>query len=53
MIPMFLITKEKNLIVYTSENKPEPKPGQTLISLVSKDSPVEKRKEAELLERKE
>ena len=53
VIPMFLITKEKNLIVYTSENKPEPKPGQTLISLVSKDSPVEKRKEAELLERKE
>ncbi len=53
VIPMFLITREKNLIVYTSENKPEPKPGQTLISLVPKDSPVEKRKEAELLERKE
>ncbi len=53
VIPMFLIGKDKNLIVYTSENKPEPKPGQTLISLVSKDSPVEKRKEAELLERKE
>ncbi len=53
VIPMFLISKDKDLIVYTSENKPEPKPGQTLISLVSKDSPVEKRKEAELLERKE
>ncbi len=53
VIPMFLINKDKNLFVYTSESKPEPKPGQTLISLVPKDSPVEKRKEAELLERKE
>ncbi len=53
VIPMFLITKEKNLVVYTSESKPEPKPGQTLISLVPKDSLVERRKEAELLERKE
>ncbi len=53
VIPMFLIGKDRNLIVYTSENKPEPKPGQILISLVPKDSPVEKRKEAELQERKE
>ncbi len=53
VLPMFLIDKEKNLVVYTSEYKPEPKPGQTLISLVPKDSPVEKRKENELLERKE
>ncbi len=53
VIPMFIISKDKNLVVYTSENKPEPKPGQILISLVSKDSPVEKRKEAELYERKE
>ena len=52
-VPLFLIDKDKNLVVYTSEYKPEPKPGQTLISLVPKDSPVEKRKEAELLERKE
>jgi len=53
VVPMFLISKDKNLFVYTSESKPEPKPGQTLISLVPKDSPVQKRKEAELLERKE
>ena len=53
VVPMFLIDKEKNLVLYTSEYRPEPKPGQTLISLVPTDSPVEKRKEAELIERKE
>jgi NhaP-type Na+/H+ or K+/H+ antiporter len=53
VVPMFLISRDKNLFVYTSENKPDPKPGQTLISLVPKDSQVERRKEAELLERKE
>ena len=53
VVPMFLIDKDKNLVVYTSEYKPEPKPGHTLISLVQKDDPVEKRNEAELFERKE
>ncbi len=53
VVPMFLIDKEKNLVIYTSEYRPEPKPGQILISLVPTDSPVEKRKETELFERKE
>jgi hypothetical protein len=50
---MFLIDKDKNLIVYTSKSKPEPKAGQTLISLVPEDSPIEQQKKDELMERKE
>ncbi len=53
VVPMFLIDKDKNLIVYTSKSKPEPKAGQTLISLVPEDSPTEQQKKDELMERKE
>ena len=33
-IPLFVITNQKTLIIYTVDNQPIPKPGQTLISLV-------------------
>jgi len=33
-IPLFLIDKNKSLSVFTIDNEPVPKPGQTLISLV-------------------
>ncbi|MCB9419556.1 MAG: sodium:proton antiporter [Ardenticatenaceae bacterium] len=33
-IPLFLITENKQLIVYTTDYQPIPKPGQTLISIV-------------------
>lgn len=33
MIPFFIIDQNKNLIVYTSENKPKPEKGQVLVGL--------------------
>lgn len=33
-IPLFLITRSKQLIVYTTDYQPIPKPGQTLVSIV-------------------
>lgn len=33
-IPLFLVTESEQLIVYTTEYQPIPKPGQTLISIV-------------------
>lgn len=35
-IPLFLITENGELVVYTRTQRPSPRPGQTLISLVSK-----------------
>ncbi|MCF8236282.1 MAG: cation:proton antiporter [Bacteroidales bacterium] len=34
MVPLFSITKEKKLLVHTSDNKFEPLPGHTIIALV-------------------
>ncbi len=36
-IPLFLINENKNLVVFTSEYKPVPKAGQTIISLVKEN----------------
>jgi NhaP-type Na+/H+ or K+/H+ antiporter len=33
-IPLFLVTENKQLIIYTTDYQPIPKPGQTLISIV-------------------
>lgn len=43
-IPLFLITKNDKLTVYTTDNQPTPKPGQTLISLVE---PLDESQKAE------
>lgn len=37
-MPLFLVTEEGRLRVFTADDKPTPKPGQTLISLVRKDA---------------
>jgi NhaP-type Na+/H+ or K+/H+ antiporter len=37
-IPLFIITESRKLVVCTADSKPEPEPGQTLISIVE---PVE------------
>ncbi len=42
-LPMFLITEAGNLVVFTAEKPPTPKPGQTLIALVdAQEEPAEK-----------
>ncbi len=39
-VPLFLITQNGNLVVFTKDNPPSPQPGQTLISLVT---PIEEK----------
>ncbi|MEJ2634094.1 MAG: cation:proton antiporter [Calditrichia bacterium] len=41
IIPLFLITDNKKLVIYTSESGPVPKPGQKLISLVNEKVKVD------------
>ncbi len=36
IIPLFLITPDHELVVYSVDNKPEPKPGDILMSIVTK-----------------
>ena len=38
IIPLFLVDEDKNLKVFTSENQPEPKMGEMLISLFNNNS---------------
>ncbi|RJP69587.1 MAG: hypothetical protein C4532_10600 [Candidatus Abyssobacteria bacterium SURF_17] len=37
-VPLFMLDKDGEISVFTTESKPLPKPGQTLISLVSDDT---------------
>ena len=43
-LPLFLITESKLLVVFTKDDKPVPKPGQTLLSLVDPDEREAKKK---------
>lgn len=46
-LPLFLVTETRQLLIYTTENRPIPKPGQTLISLI-RQAETAKQDEAEM-----
>lgn len=53
-VPLFLITEAKLLMLFTVEDKPVPKPGHTLISLVNPDErEAVKKLEKKIVEAKE
>ncbi len=52
VIPLFVIDEDKNLGIYTSSQKPNPQPGELLVSLIKVTEEEKKQKEQRKLESK-